>query len=60
MVGADDDDGLVGMLLVELIGHLHSLVHIQYFVDDIADIVAVAGPVNQATLNGKEETVVLL
>ena len=59
MISRYDDDGLVGVLLVELVGHLHGFVHIQHLVHSITDVIAVAGVVDHAALDLEEETILL-
>ena len=59
VVGRDYDDCLVGVLLVEFVGHLYGLIHIKHFVDSAADVVAVTCPVDHASLDGEEEAVLL-
>ena len=60
MVCRDDDDRLVGMLLIEFVSHFYGLVQIENLVDDIAYVVAVAGIVDHASFNLEEETVLVL
>ena len=56
MVGSDNDECLVGMLLIEFVCHLHGVVHIYHFGYE-RQVVGMACPVNLSTLNHHEETV---
>ena len=60
MVGRDDDERFVGVLLIKLIGHLHRVVQINRFEESRRRVVGVAGIVNLSALNHQEETVFLL
>ena len=55
MVGSDEDQGLVGVLLLELHGSLHGVAHFQHIVDGSSGIVGVAGPVDLTALGHQEE-----
>ena len=59
VVGTDDDERLVGMLLVELVGDADGVVH----VDELGDedrVVCMAAPVNLAAFDHQEEAVLLV
>ena len=60
VVGADNNDGLIGVLLVELVSYLDGLVEVNNLVDAGTYIVAVASPVNLTALNLEEEAVLVL
>jgi len=57
VVGCDDDEGLVGMLLVESIGEVQGFVHVDGLADGGGSVASVAGVVNLAALDHHEETV---
>ena len=59
MVGRHDNQRLIGVLLIELVGHANGIVHINQFGDE-SQVVAVAGPVDFAPFDHQEETVLLL
>ena len=58
MVGSDDDESLVGMLLIEVVCHPHSIVHINQF-GYKRQVVGMTSPVDLAALNHHEESVLL-
>ena len=60
VVGRDDDERFVGVLLIKLIGHLHRVVQINRFEESRRCVVGVAGIVNLSALNHQEETIFLL
>ena len=60
VVGSDDDESLVGMFLVELVGYAHTAVHGNELFYVCCAVVGVASLVYHATFHHKEETVLLL
>ena len=56
MVGSDDDECLVWMLLIELVSYLHGIVHIDEFADE-SGVVCVASPVDLAAFYHEEEAI---
>ena len=59
MVGRDEDQGLVGVGVVELLGGLNGVAHLQHIVDGSGGIVGVAGPVDLTGLGHQEETLLV-
>ena len=59
MVGRDDDERLLGMLLIEFVGHLDSRVHIDNLVECGCGVIGVASPVYLAALKHKEEALLV-
>ena len=55
MVGSDEDQGIIGVLLLELHGSLHGVAHLQHIVDGSSGIVCMAGPVDLTALGHEEE-----
>ena len=58
MISRHNDKRLVRMIFIELIRHLHGLVHIPYFADSGRCIVTVTSIVNHTAFHHHEETVV--
>ena len=58
VVGGNDDEGFIGVLLIEFVCHLDGVVHVNYFGDE-AQVVGVACPVNLTALHHQEESVLL-
>lgn len=58
MIGGDEDKGLVGVLQIEIIRHLHRIVHIPGLTDGGCRIVGMAGIVDHAALDHHEEALV--
>ena len=58
MVGGDDDEGLVRMSEVEIVGYAHCLVHIPYFTNRRSGIVAVAGIIDHTAFDHHKEPLV--
>ena len=56
VVSGDKDQGLVGVLVLELHSCLHGVAQLQHIVDGSSGIVGVAGPVDLAGLGHQEET----
>ena len=57
VVGGDQDQGVVGVLVVEVDGHLDGVAHLEHVVDGSGGVVGVAGPVDLAGLGHHEEAV---
>ena len=58
MIGGDEDEGLVGVREIEIIGDLHGVVHIPGLADGGCCIVGMAGIVDHTTLDHHEEALV--
>ena len=56
MVGGDDDERLIGMLLHKIIGDAYGIVHIDDLGEDGAGIVGMCCPVNLSTFHHKKES----
>ena len=59
MVGSDNDECLLGMLLVELVGHADGLVEVHRLLQCSCSIVGMAGIINLATLDHEEEALLV-
>ena len=58
MIGGDEDEGLVGVREVEIIGDLHGVVHIPSLADRGSCVIGMAGVVDHTTLDHHEEALV--
>ena len=58
MIGGDEDEGLVGVRQIEIIGYLHRLVHIPSLADGGSGVIGMAGVVDHTTLDHHEEALV--
>ena len=59
MVGGDDDEGLIGVLHVKLVGYADGLVHVDGLVEDGGGVVGVAGVVYLTPFYHEEEALLL-
>ena len=55
VVGGDENQGIIGVLLLELHGSLHGVAHLQHIMDGSSGIVCMAGPVDLTALGHEEE-----
>ncbi len=55
VVGGDEDEGIVGVGVLELHSCLHGVAHLQHIVDGSSGIVCMAGPVDLTALGHEEE-----
>ena len=60
VVCGDEDEGVVGVGVVEVHSGLHGVAHLQHIVDGSGGIVGVAGPVNLAGLGHQEEALLIV
>ena len=60
MVGGDQDQGIIGVLVIELHRSLNRVAHFQGIVDAGSGVIGVAGPVNLAALGHDEEALVVV
>ena len=60
VVCGDEDEGIVGVGVVEVHSGLHGVAHLQHIVDGSGGIVGMAGPVDLAGLGHQEETLLVV